>query len=147
MNTQDISYALAKQVHDMARGFAIHTNYGDITIPPGWMAERIAQHVRRVLQCEQLAQPDIVLPIRIEQGLDASAKWLDDRATGKVTPDGYDTHGFKPGAGVIGAGYVPPPAAAPCHADSAAHSAAGAIQPPHAQAPHPATNQTHGGHQ
>lgn len=148
MNKNDISYALAKQVPDMAaRGFVIGTAYGELTIDPGWMAERIAQHVRRVLECEQIAQPDTVLPVRIEQGLDAAAKWLDDRATGKVTPDGYDTHGFKPGAGVIGAGYVPRPAAAPCHAGSAARSAAGAIQPPHAQAPHPATNQTHGGHQ
>ena len=147
MSAQDISYALAKQVPDMARGFAIHTNYGDITIEPGWMAERIAQHVRRVLQCKQLAQPDTVLPTIIEQGLDASAKWLDDRATGKVTPDGYDTHGFKPGAGVIGAGYVPPPAAAPCHANSAAHSAAEAIPQPHAPAPLVATPAPHGGHQ
>ena len=27
-----ISYALSKQVPDMARGFTIHTNYGDIEI-------------------------------------------------------------------------------------------------------------------
>lgn len=38
MNPQDINYALAKQVPDMARGFTIHTNCGDITIPPGWVA-------------------------------------------------------------------------------------------------------------
>lgn len=27
-----ISYALSKQVPDMARGFTIHTNYGDLEI-------------------------------------------------------------------------------------------------------------------
>ena len=29
---QRISYALSKQVPDMARGFTIHTSYGDIEI-------------------------------------------------------------------------------------------------------------------
>ena len=53
-----LDYALAKQVPDMARGFAIHTNYGDITIPPGWMAERIQRHVERVLQVELMATPE-----------------------------------------------------------------------------------------
>lgn len=28
----EISYALSKQVPDMARGFTIHTNYGDLHI-------------------------------------------------------------------------------------------------------------------
>lgn len=55
---QALQYALAKQVPDMARGFAIHTNYGDITIPPGWMAERIQRHVECVLQVELMATPE-----------------------------------------------------------------------------------------
>lgn len=54
---QALQYALAKQVPDMVRGFTIATTYGDITIPPGWMAERIAQHVQRVLQAELLHTP------------------------------------------------------------------------------------------
>ena len=58
LQEQQLSYALAKQVPDMARGFAIHTNYGDITIPPGWMAERIQRHVERVLQVELMATPE-----------------------------------------------------------------------------------------
>lgn len=38
------SYALAKQVPDIAdRGCTIATSYGDITIPPGRMAERLAE--------------------------------------------------------------------------------------------------------
>jgi len=57
LQEQQLSYALAKQVPDMARGFSIHTSYGDITIPPGWMAERIQQHVQRVLQVELMATP------------------------------------------------------------------------------------------
>lgn len=39
LQEQQLSYALAKQVPDMARGFTIATSYGDITIPPGWMGD------------------------------------------------------------------------------------------------------------
>lgn len=53
-----LQYALAKQVPAMVRGFAIATDFGDITIPPGWMAERIALHVQRVLQVELIATPE-----------------------------------------------------------------------------------------
>jgi hypothetical protein len=52
LHEQQLSYALAKQVPDMARGFTIHTNYGDLTIPPGWMAERIQSHAEHVLRAE-----------------------------------------------------------------------------------------------
>lgn len=55
---QALQYALAKQVPEMARGFTIATAYGDITIPPGWMAERIQRHVERVLQVELMATPE-----------------------------------------------------------------------------------------
>ena len=52
LQEQLLSYALAKQVPDMERGFTIATSYGDITIPPGWMAERIQRHVEHVLRAE-----------------------------------------------------------------------------------------------
>lgn len=55
---QALQYALAKQVPEMARGFTIATAYGDITIPPGLMAERIQRHVERVLQVELMATPE-----------------------------------------------------------------------------------------
>lgn len=54
MDEQDISYALAKQVPDMARGFTIQTSYGDLVIESGLMAERIATAVRLVLDVEAL---------------------------------------------------------------------------------------------
>lgn len=53
MNEQDLSYALAKQVPDMqSRGFTIGTAYGDITIPAGWMADRLAAQIRLVIALE-----------------------------------------------------------------------------------------------
>ena len=55
MNEDEISYALAKQVPDMARGFSICTSYGAIGIPPGRVADTIARAVTRALQCELLA--------------------------------------------------------------------------------------------
>ena len=58
MNEQELGYALSKQVPAMAHGFTIATAYGDITIPPGWMADRIKDHVQRVLQVELLHTPE-----------------------------------------------------------------------------------------
>ena len=55
MTEDDISFALAKQVPDMARGFSICTSYGAIGIPPGRVADTIARAVTRALQCELLA--------------------------------------------------------------------------------------------
>lgn len=46
-----IEYALAKQVTDMARGFAIETNYGMIEISSA-QAEPIIKAVREALQKE-----------------------------------------------------------------------------------------------
>lgn len=55
MDLKDIHYALDKQVPDMkARGFTIGTSYGQIDMPPGWMADRLAEHLTRALQCELL---------------------------------------------------------------------------------------------
>ena len=56
MNEQDIHYALAKQVPDMARGFTIQTNYGDIVFAPGFAAERVQRQVKRILTELDLAQ-------------------------------------------------------------------------------------------
>lgn len=56
MTEDNLSYALAKQVPDIAgRGCTIGTSYGAIDIPPGRMADAIARAVTRALQCELLA--------------------------------------------------------------------------------------------
>ena len=52
MDEQALSYALAKQVPDMARGFTIATSYGDIVIQPGRHADYIAAVVVRVLEIQ-----------------------------------------------------------------------------------------------
>lgn len=52
MDEQALSYALAKQVPDMARGFTIATSYGDIVIQPGRHADYIAAVVGRVLEIQ-----------------------------------------------------------------------------------------------
>lgn len=57
MDQQDIAYALAKKVPDMQhRGFTIETAYGEIDIPAGAMADRLAKAVRRLLEAELIAQ-------------------------------------------------------------------------------------------
>lgn len=56
MDTQDIQYALAKQVPDITgRGCTIGTSYGAIDIPPGRSADQLAAYLTRLLQCELLA--------------------------------------------------------------------------------------------
>ena len=55
MTPDEISYALSKQVPDMQRGFTIQTAYGDLVIPAGRMAERLAERVRSALETELLA--------------------------------------------------------------------------------------------
>ena len=53
MDEQDLSYALAKQVPDMhSRGFVIGTSYGELSVPPGPLAEQLADTVRLVLALE-----------------------------------------------------------------------------------------------
>lgn len=49
---QAIEYALTRQVPEMPRGFTVTTNYGDIVIEPGWMADRMTEAMQRALQCE-----------------------------------------------------------------------------------------------
>ena len=53
-----LSYALAKQVPDMVRGFTIATGYGDIAIPAGWAADFITDQVRMALKAELLKLAD-----------------------------------------------------------------------------------------
>ena len=50
-----LSYALAKQVPDMARGFSIHTSYGDIAVVPGPLADQIQALVRVATERELAA--------------------------------------------------------------------------------------------
>ena len=50
-----LSYALAKQVPDMARGFSIHTSYGDIAVVPGPLADQIQTLVREATERELAA--------------------------------------------------------------------------------------------
>jgi len=99
MNKQDIGYALAKQVPAMQRGFTIATSYGDITIEAGWMADCMADHMRRALQCEL----------------------LDLQSTRQ---DGHDRHGFSLEANVIGGSYVPRPTSETTAAVCCAHCGA-----------------------
>ena len=52
MQEQQLGYALAKQVPDLARGFSIATSYGDIVVEAGHHADAIAATVRRVLEIQ-----------------------------------------------------------------------------------------------
>ena len=81
MNEQEIRYALAKQVPDMARGFTISTSYGDITIPAGKLADRVRGEVGRALG-----------RVIARMGPDSES------------PDkpGYDRNGFRMDASIIG---------------------------------------------
>jgi hypothetical protein len=45
-------YALAKQVPDLVCGFTIATSYGDLAIPPGHTAKRIAALIEKMLRAE-----------------------------------------------------------------------------------------------
>lgn len=55
MDAQDIHYALAKQVPDIAgRGCTIGTSYGQIDLPPGRLADALGRALTRALQCELL---------------------------------------------------------------------------------------------
>lgn len=49
------SYALARQVADMAAGFTVHTGYGDIVVAPGRLANRLQALVREDLERELAA--------------------------------------------------------------------------------------------
>ena len=51
-----LSYALARGVPDMDRGFTIATRYGDIEVGPGPLATRIQSIVRQAIQ-EELEAP------------------------------------------------------------------------------------------
>lgn len=56
MNTQDLSYALAKQVPSMSHGFAISTAYGDIAVESGPLAELLKIMVDTALKAEAVRQ-------------------------------------------------------------------------------------------
>ena len=50
-----MSYALARQVPDMARGFSIHTAYGEIAVVPGPLADQLQALVREATERELAA--------------------------------------------------------------------------------------------
>lgn len=52
-----LSYALAKQMPDMAHGFSIQTGYGSITFEAGQGAERVRKIVESVLLRRRAVQP------------------------------------------------------------------------------------------
>ena len=57
MTESDIYHAMDVQVPAMRqRGFTIGTAAGQISIAPGWIAERLAQQLTQHLQCELLRQ-------------------------------------------------------------------------------------------
>lgn len=47
-----LSYALGRQVPDMARGFTIHTSYGEIAVVPGTLADQLQALVREATERE-----------------------------------------------------------------------------------------------
>lgn len=124
MNQRDIEYALAKQVPDMARGFTIHTNYGDIVIEAGWMATWAAKMMMVAFTSQQ----------------------REDEARHARTKGGRDRHGFSLEAEPIGGSYahrqeVSSEAAASCtHCGASLCPVCRAVLPC-------ATPQTPGGHQ
>lgn len=75
MHEQTLRYALAKQVPDMERGFTVSTSYGDIVIPPGKLATRLAGHMRRALM-RRLLELELAKPkpaMALPEGVAASA--------------------------------------------------------------------------
>lgn len=48
----DLSYALNRHLPDMERGFSIQTSYGEFPVPPGWMADRVTDHVRHLVEIQ-----------------------------------------------------------------------------------------------
>ncbi len=96
MNQRNISYALAKQVPEMTRGFAISTNYGDIVIEAGWMADQIAKQVEIALRCELLAL-DNATPVTVDgHGFSQVASVTDEscerRPAGEPTDATFYSH-------------------------------------------------------
>lgn len=106
MNQQDIAYALAKQVPDMARGFTIRTNYGDIAIEAGWVASIVITHLERALRCELLELDGTAVPLSAPEAQALSDALMGAGRREKVMlASGLDQHGFSLEAKVIGAAY------------------------------------------
>ena len=49
----ELAYAHARLAHDMARGFTVHTSYGDIVVPAGHVADLMGALVRQELSLEE----------------------------------------------------------------------------------------------
>ena len=54
LTPDSIRHALSRHIPDMERGFSIVTNYGEVTIPGGPVAERITRLVADLLAKELL---------------------------------------------------------------------------------------------
>ena len=54
---QRAAYALAKQVPDLQFGFSIQTDHGQLHIPHGPTAKRIATLVQKMLQAQLASAP------------------------------------------------------------------------------------------
>lgn len=132
--TLQIHHVLNRVVPAMASGFVIQTTYGDLTIEPGPLANRIRNVVALHAQME-----------------------LDRQVAQQPTADAQRSpQGFPYNAPVIGEGWMAPlpsepdahrPTESPCRSGSSARSAEAQSQQPCAQAQLGATLQTRGGHQ
>ena len=52
LTPDSIQYALSRHIPDMERGFSIVTNYGEVIVPSGPVANRIKALVKRLLEQE-----------------------------------------------------------------------------------------------
>ena len=52
LTPDSIQYALSRHIPDMDRGFSIVTNYGEVIVPSGPVANRITALVKRLLEQE-----------------------------------------------------------------------------------------------
>ena len=52
LTPESIRHALSRHIPDMERGFSIVTNYGEVIVPSGPVANRIKALVKRLLEQE-----------------------------------------------------------------------------------------------
>lgn len=60
LHQDELAYALNRHLPNMEHGFAIQTSYGDFSIPPGWMADRVIEHVRHQVEIQLLPADGVV---------------------------------------------------------------------------------------
>lgn len=52
LSDEDARFAISRSVPDMVRGFTIQTSYGDLVVPSGWLADRVASVVATALEMQ-----------------------------------------------------------------------------------------------